>query len=91
MSKIVLPYQERVARIMFLREHRRNLLRDYCNDEVTKKEKDKLRQEIARVQKALKELDPDGMFPPRSIGSKLKTRSGGDCLPLPYSPTSSIG
>ena len=27
MSKIVLPYQERVARIMFLREHRRNLLR----------------------------------------------------------------
>ena len=64
MSKTVLPYQERVARIMFLREHRRNLLRDYCNDEVTKKEKDKLRLEIARVQKALKELDPDGMFPP---------------------------
>jgi len=49
---------------MFLREHRRNLLRDYCNDEVTKKEKNKLRLEIARVQKALKELDPDGMFPP---------------------------
>ena len=52
MSKIVLPYQERVARILFLWENQRNLLRDYCNDEVTKKEKDKLRQEIARVQKA---------------------------------------
>jgi hypothetical protein len=31
---------------------------------LTKKEKHKLRLEIARVQKALKELDPDGMFPP---------------------------
>ena len=59
-----ITYEERVARIMFLREHRRNLLRDYCNEEVTKKEKNKLRLEIARVQKALKELDPDGMFPP---------------------------
>ena len=49
---------------MFLREHRRNLLRAYCEDDVTKKEKDKLRQETARVQKALKKLDPDGMFPP---------------------------
>jgi len=59
-----LPYEERVSRIMFLREHRRNLLRAYCEDDVTKREKDKLRQEIARVQKALKKLDPDGMFPP---------------------------
>jgi hypothetical protein len=59
-----LEYQERVARIMFLREHRRNLLRAYCEEDVTKREKDKLRQETARVQKALKKLDPDGMFPP---------------------------
>jgi len=59
-----LPYEERVARIMFLREHRRNLLRAYCEDGVTKKEKDKLRQETATVQEALKKLDPDGMFPP---------------------------
>lgn len=59
-----LPYEERVTRIMFLREHRRNLLSAYCQDDVTKREKDKLRLEIARVQKALKKLDPDGMFPP---------------------------
>ncbi len=59
-----LPYEERVSRIMFLREHRRNLLQAYCKDDVTMKEKDKLRLEIARVQKALKKLDPDGMFPP---------------------------
>ena len=59
-----ITYEERVARIMFLREHRRNLLQAYCKDDVTKKEKDKLRLEIARVQKALKQLDPDGMFPP---------------------------
>ena len=49
---------------MFLREHRRNLLRAYCEEDVTKREKDKLRHETARVQKALKKLDPDGMFPP---------------------------
>ena len=59
-----LPYDERVARIMFLREHRRNLLTAYCQEGVSKKEKDKLRQETARVQKALRKLDPDGMFPP---------------------------
>ena len=64
LNKEPLPYQERVARIMFLREHRRNLLRAYCEENVTKKEKDKLRHETARVQKALKKLDPDGMFPP---------------------------
>jgi len=59
-----LPYEERVARIMFLREHRRNLLRDYCDETISKREKNKLRLEIAKVQKALKNLDPDGMFPP---------------------------
>jgi len=59
-----ITYEERVARIMFLREHRRNLLTAYCQEDVTKKEKDKLRLETARVQKALRKLDPDGMFPP---------------------------
>jgi len=59
-----ITYEERVARIMFLREHRRNLLTAYCEEDVTKKEKDKLRLETARVQKALRKLDPDGMFPP---------------------------
>ena len=59
-----IPYDEKVARIMFLREHRRSLLVAYCTEGVTKKEKDKLRQETARVQKALRKLDPDGMFPP---------------------------
>ena len=59
-----ITYEERVARIMFLREHRRNLLTAYCEENVSKKEKDKLRLETARVQKALRKLDPDGMFPP---------------------------
>ena len=59
-----ITYEERVARIMFLREHRRNLLRDYCDETIPKREKNKLRLEIAKVQKALKKLDPDGMFPP---------------------------
>lgn len=59
-----ITYDERVARIMFLREHRRNLLRDYCDESVTKRQKNLLRREVARVQKALKKLDPDGMFPP---------------------------
>jgi hypothetical protein len=59
-----ITYEERVARIMFLREHRRNLLRDYCDESVTKRQKNLLRREVARVQKALKKLDPDGMFPP---------------------------
>ena len=59
-----LPYEERVSRIMFLREHRRNLLRAYCEDGKTTKEKTNLRMEIARVQKKLRELDPDGIFPP---------------------------
>jgi hypothetical protein len=59
-----ITYEERVARIMFLREHRRNLLTAYCQEDVTKKEKDKIRLETARVQKALRKLDPDGMFPP---------------------------
>jgi len=59
-----ITYEERVARIMFLREHRRNLLTAYCEEGVSKKEKDKLRLETARVQKALRKLDPDGMFPP---------------------------
>jgi hypothetical protein len=59
-----ITYEERVARIMFLREHRRNLLTAYCEEDVSKKEKDKLRLETARVQKALRKLDPDGMFPP---------------------------
>ena len=59
-----ITYEERVARIMFLREHRRNLLTAYCEEGVSKKEKDKLRLEPARVQKALRKLDPAGMFPP---------------------------
>ena len=59
-----ITYEERVARIMFLREHRRNLLTAYCEEGVSKKEKDKLRLETARVQKALRKLDPNGMFPP---------------------------
>jgi hypothetical protein len=62
--KTELTHEERVARIMFLREHRRALLVEYCEDGKTTKEKTNLRMEIARVQKKLRELDPDGIFPP---------------------------
>ena len=60
----VLSYDERVSRIMFIREHRRNLLTAYCNDQTTKKEKQKLKRELEHVRKALRKLDPEGMFPP---------------------------
>lgn len=61
---IELPYQERAARIMFLREHRRNLISAFCRVDVEKKEKGFLEQERANVETALEKLDPDGMFPP---------------------------
>ena len=59
-----MSYEERVSRIMFIREHRRNLLTAYCAEGTTKKEKDKIRHELDHVRKALRKLDPEGMFPP---------------------------
>jgi hypothetical protein len=49
-----LSYDEKVTRIMFIREHRRNLLTAYCAPETSKKEKEKLKRELEHV----------GMFPP---------------------------
>ena len=60
----VLTYDERVTRIMFIREHRRNLLTAYCDERTTQKEKTKIKGELEHVRKALRKLDPDGMFPP---------------------------
>lgn len=60
----VLTYDERVTRVMFIREHRRNLLTAYCAEGTTRKEKEKLKRELDHVRKSLRKLDPDGMFPP---------------------------
>ena len=59
-----MSYEEKVTRIMFIREHRRNLLTAYCAEATTKKEKNKIRHELDHVRKALRKLDPEGMFPP---------------------------
>jgi len=59
-----LSYDEKVTRIMFIREHRRNLLTAYCAPETTKKEKEKLQRELEHCRKSLRKLDPMGMFPP---------------------------
>ena len=59
-----LSYDEKVTRIMFIREHRRNLLTANCAPETSAKEKEKLKRELEHVRKSLRKLDPEGMFPP---------------------------
>ena len=59
-----LTYEERVARIMFLREHRRNLLWERCEEGLEKKRSQIIDYELKRVKKALRKLDPDNIFPP---------------------------
>ena len=59
-----MTYDERVTRVMFIREHRRNLLTAYCAEGTTRKEKEKLKRELDHCRKSLRKLDPDGMFPP---------------------------
>ena len=59
-----LTYEERVARILFLREHRRNLLWERCEEGLDKKRKQIIDTELQRVKKALRKLDPDNIFPP---------------------------
>ena len=59
-----LTYEERVARILFLREHRRNLLWERCEEGLDKKRKQIVDTELQRVKKALRKLDPDNIFPP---------------------------
>lgn len=59
-----LTYEERVARILFLREHRRNLLWERCEEGLEKKRKQIIDTELQRVKKALRKLDPDNIFPP---------------------------
>ena len=59
-----LTYEERVARILFLREHRRNLLWERCEEGLDKKRKQIVDTELQRVKKALQKLDPDNIFPP---------------------------
>lgn len=55
---------EKVNRVMFLREHRRNLLTAFCREDTDEREKQMLTQELKNVKNALRKLDPDGMFPP---------------------------
>ena len=59
-----LTYEERVARILFLREHRRNLLWERCEGDLEHKRKQIIDTELRRVRKALRDLDPDNIFPP---------------------------
>jgi len=59
-----MTYMEKVNRVMFLREHRRNLLTAFCREDTDDREKQMLTQELKNVKNALRKLDPDGMFPP---------------------------
>ena len=58
-----MSFDEKVTRIMFIREHRRNLLTAYCAQDVTKKEKRHLKRELEQCRASLRKLDPEGMFP----------------------------
>mgnify|MGYP001603902005 CR=1 FL=1 len=59
-----MTYEERIARVMFLREHRRGLLIERCKEDLPRKKRAIVDEELKRVKKALRDLDPHGMFPP---------------------------
>jgi len=59
-----MTYEEKIARIMFLREHRRGLLIERCKEDISNKKKVIVGHELKQVKKALQDLDPHGMFPP---------------------------
>jgi len=57
-----ITHEERVARILFLREFRHNLLRARMDIGLTGREVVQYDKEIRQVKFALKRLDPDGIF-----------------------------
>tara|TARA_R100001460_G_scaffold81860_1_gene122789 strand:- start:2837 stop:3016 length:180 start_codon:yes stop_codon:yes gene_type:complete len=59
-----MTYEEKIARIMFLREHRRNLLIERCKEDIPAKKKIIVDHELKQIKKTLRKLDPHGIFPP---------------------------
>jgi len=58
------PHEERVARIMFLQEFRRNLYKGRAKNGLNNRQVLQYDREIRQVKYALKKLDPDGIFGP---------------------------
>ena len=59
-----MTYEEKIARIMFLREHRRGLLIERCKEDISNKKKTIVDHELKQVKQALRNLVPHGIFPP---------------------------
>jgi len=59
-----IPHEERVTRIMFLQEFRRNLYKGRAEKELNNRQVLQYDREIRQVKYALKKLDPDNIFPP---------------------------
>ena len=57
-------HEERVARIMFLQEFRRNLYQGRAEKGLNNRQMLQYDREIRQVKYALKQLDPDGIFAP---------------------------
>ena len=49
-----MTYMEKVNRVMFLREHRRNLLTAFCREDTDEREKQMLTQELKNVKNGVK-------------------------------------
>ena len=59
-----IPHEERVTRIMFLQEFRRNLYKGRAENGLNNRQVLQYDREIRQVKYALKKLDPDGIFGP---------------------------
>lgn len=59
-----ITHEERVTRIMFLQEFRRNLYKGRSERGLNNRQVLQYDREIRQVKYALKKLDPDGIFRP---------------------------
>ena len=59
-----ITHEERVTRIMFLQEFRRNLYKGRARKELNNRQVLQYDREIRQVKYALKKLDPDNIFSP---------------------------
>jgi hypothetical protein len=62
--KADIPHEERVTRIMFLRQFRHNLYEGRSQIGLNNRQVLQYDREIRQVQYALKKLDPDNIFTP---------------------------
>ena len=62
--KTDIPHEERIARIMFLQEFRRNLYKGRSQPGLNNRQILQYDRDIRQVKFALKKLDPDGIFGP---------------------------